>query len=182
MLNDKLLEPFRELCLLVPDVNDKRAKTQGQFVFTEDPLDWTEKFPRFTININNFSVTERPAQQSISDQYYSFTLNYDVKISYFTKRMDDYECHDGVLRKGKLFIEFMSLNVIIPTILRNKILLCQKYNWLETVNLKTVEKIEDVENYGHKQDFILNVTATYDDKIPISNDGYINTIDLNSNV
>jgi hypothetical protein len=182
MLSDKLLEPFKELCELLPDLNNKRAKNKGQWIFTEEPLDWSEKFPRITIKISDFSILERPNQQSVNDVLYSFSASYNVNIIFYTKRMDEYECPDGVLRKGKLLLEFMSINVILPTILRNKFLLCKKYDWLETLNLTSVEKASDVGKYGLKQTFTLSATSTFNDSVPISNDSFINEITISDTI
>jgi hypothetical protein len=182
MLNTKLLEPFKKLCELIPDMNIKRARNKGQWIFTDEPLDWTEKFPRITLEISNQEIKERPNQQSIQDDTYSYATTYDVKITYYSKRMDEYECHDGVIRKGKLFAEFMMTNIILPTITRNKIAICKKYPWMETINVINVDKVDDIEKYGLEQSVTIRAQSTINDKVPISNDGYIKTINLNETI
>lgn len=182
MFENRLLEPFRELCELIPDVNDKRAKKSGQWIFTEDPLDWSQKFPRITIKYEDLILLEKPNQEMPAGEKYSISCTFDVKITYYTKRMESYICPDGAMRKGKAFLEYFGINIILPTFMKNKALVCQKYDWLEIINLSPITKEEDVENYGLKKTFTMKVYATFSDYIPTSNDGYINTINLNETV
>jgi len=178
----RLLEPFIELCNKIPDVNDKRAKRQGEFVFTEDPLKWDEDFPRVTVDIDGELNPREFPGQTTEDLINSYNLDFNIKITYYCKRLTEYNCPDGVMRKGKAFVEYMLINHILPIISQNKSDLIRKFCFIEIIMLKNIGKVFNVDEYGLGITVILGVMTRMRNQIPISNDGFIKEINIHEDI
>lgn len=171
----KILQPFIEVFSLVPDVNDTRAKRKGEWIFTEDPLEWNQDFPRLILQTDEFSVIEQ-AGQIFDEENYTYYLEFDLHVKYFARRNTDYLCPDQITRKGKGFMEYMMIHYVLPAFLQNKFDMQAKYCFIDTANITNVSKIFEIEEYGLGFDITLHILMKCNSLIPIANNGYISQI------
>jgi hypothetical protein len=164
-----------EVFSLVPDVNDTRAKRKGEWIFTEEPLEWNQEFPRLILQTSEFNVMEN-AGGMYDENSFVYYSEFDLHAKYFARRNTEYVCPDHFTRKGKGFMEYMLLHWVLPTFLQSKTSMIQKWCFIDTINVTNVSKIFEIEEYGLGFDITLHVIMKVKSDVPYNNDAYIDKI------
>lgn len=173
----KILDPFFELCNLVPDINEKRAaKGYVNWVFTEDPLDWSQNFPRFILKLDDSLEMRELAAQQIDDENHAYYMSGILNITYYIKTNESYICPDLIERHGVNVLDYMMSNQILPVFNKNKIKTLRKYSFLERMDFLGINKIDERDRQGLGLNFRYGVSFCVLNPKPIANDGYISNI------
>lgn len=175
----KLLDPFLRLAQSFPDVNDKRAEKNEQWIYTTHPLDWTQEFPKLVVETEDLEPQLFSGGQEDEDTY-TYTITFDVVYTYYVKRMKEYICPDNIKRKGKGLIEYMIINHFLPIFNKNRIQVLKDNCWIDFITPKSVGKIEPaLDEYAWKMDFTFNIIARINTQVPFSGNEFIETIEIN---
>jgi hypothetical protein len=178
----KLLDPFLKIAQTFPDVNDKRAEKNQQWIYTTHPLDWTQEFPKLVVEATNITPHWFSGGQE-DEETYTYVVFYDVVFTYYVKRMKEYTCPDNIKRKGKGLIEYMVINKFFPLFNKNRIQILKDNCWIDFITPKGIGNIVPaLDDFAWKCDFTFNVTAKINTSVPFSGEDVIETINMGESV